>query len=56
VTALFIPTNNALPPQKADVVAEARNADIARAMENGVVVIGASDCGHRRRTALRRTG
>lgn len=44
-TALFVPTNNALPADKADVVAEARNADIARAKENGVWVIRADVAG-----------
>jgi 5-aminopentanamidase len=38
-TALFIPTNNGLPPEKADVVAQARNADIALARENSVWVL-----------------
>jgi predicted amidohydrolase len=44
-TALFVPSNNGLPPEKADVVADARNADIARAVENGVTVIRADVAG-----------
>lgn len=43
--ALFVPTNNGLPPEKADVVADARDADIARATENGVWVIRADVAG-----------
>ena len=44
-TVLFVPTNNGLPPEKADVVVDARNADIARAVENGVWVIRADVAG-----------
>jgi predicted amidohydrolase len=44
-TALFIPTNNGLPPDKADVAAHARNIDIARAIENSVTVIRADVAG-----------
>lgn len=44
-TALFVPTNNGLPLEKADVVVDARNADIARATENGVWVIRADVAG-----------
>jgi predicted amidohydrolase len=44
-TALFVPTNNALPPEKADVVLDARDADIARATENSVSVIRADVAG-----------
>jgi 5-aminopentanamidase len=43
--ALLIPTNNALPPEKADVAAHARSADIARAVENSVSVIRADVAG-----------
>jgi predicted amidohydrolase len=45
--ALFVPTNNGLPPAKAgpELVAEARNVDIARAMENGIYVIRADVAG-----------
>lgn len=44
-TALFVPSNNGLPLEKADVVAEARNVDIARAIENSVSVIRADVAG-----------
>ncbi|HST59630.1 MAG TPA: carbon-nitrogen hydrolase family protein [Longimicrobium sp.] len=44
-TALFIPTNNGLPPEKADVVVHARNADIALATANRVWVIRADVAG-----------
>jgi predicted amidohydrolase len=44
-TALFIPTNNGLPPEKADVAAHARNIDIALAIENNVSVIRADVAG-----------
>jgi len=46
-TALFVPTNNGLPPTKAgaELVAEARNVDIARAVENSVSVIRADVVG-----------
>jgi predicted amidohydrolase len=44
-TALFVPTNNGLPPEKADVVGDARNADIARATENSMWVIRADVAG-----------
>ena len=45
--ALFVPTNNGLPPTKAgpELVAEARNVDIARAVENSVSVIRADTAG-----------
>jgi predicted amidohydrolase len=44
-TALFIPTNNGLPPEKADVVADARSVDVALATENRVWVIRADVAG-----------
>jgi predicted amidohydrolase len=46
--ALFVPTNNGLPPTQAgpELVSQARNADIARAKENGVTVIRADVAGH----------
>ena len=44
-TAMFVPTNNGLPPAKADVVAEARAIDVARAKENRVWVIRADVAG-----------
>jgi len=45
--ALFVPTNNGLPPAKAcaELVAEARNVDIARAVENSMWVIRADVAG-----------
>jgi predicted amidohydrolase len=43
-TALFIPTNNGLPPEKADV-AHARSVDIALAKENNIWVIRADVSG-----------
>ena len=45
--ALFVPTNNGLPPAKGgpELVAEARNCDIARAVENSVWVIRADVAG-----------
>jgi predicted amidohydrolase len=46
-TALFVPTNNGLPPEKtsADLVDRARNCDITRAIENRVWVIRADVAG-----------
>jgi predicted amidohydrolase len=44
-TALFIPTNNGLPPEKADVVADTRSRDIARGRELTVSVIRADVAG-----------
>jgi predicted amidohydrolase len=44
-TALFVPTSNGLPPENADVVAEARAIDVARAKENCVWVIRADVAG-----------
>ncbi|HEX2205488.1 MAG TPA: carbon-nitrogen hydrolase family protein [Longimicrobium sp.] len=44
-TVLFVPTNNALPPEKAGVVADARRADVALATENGVWVVRADVAG-----------
>ena len=45
--ALFVPTNNGLPPAKAgpELIAQARNVDIARAVENSVWVIRADVAG-----------
>lgn len=47
-TALFVPTNNGLPPTRTgpEIVAHARNVDIARAVENSVSVIRADVAGH----------
>src|SRR5471030_2837730 len=44
-TALFIPTNNGLPPEKAGVAAHAMTVDIALAIEHGVCVIRADVAG-----------
>jgi len=46
-TALFVPTNNGLSPTRAraELVAQARNVDIARAVENGMWVIRADVAG-----------
>lgn len=44
-TVLFVPTNNALPPEKADVVDDARTVDLALARENGVWVVRADVAG-----------
>lgn len=44
-TALFVPTNNSLPPERADVVLAARKTDIARATENSVSIIRADVAG-----------
>jgi predicted amidohydrolase len=46
-TALFVPTNNGLPPDRAhaELVAEARKVDIARAVENSMWVIRADVAG-----------
>jgi 5-aminopentanamidase len=43
--AIFIPTNNSLPPAKADVVAQAREVDFATAMDNAITVIRADVAG-----------
>jgi predicted amidohydrolase len=46
-TALFVPTNNGLPPGKGGMrlVAEARSCDVARATENAVFVVRADVAG-----------
>lgn len=46
-TVLFVPSNNGLPPAKggAELVAEARNADIALATANNIFVIRADVAG-----------
>ena len=43
--ALFVPTNNGLPAERADVVEDARRVDVALAMENRVAVIRADVAG-----------
>ena len=47
--ALFVPTNNGLPPAKggAELVNKARKCDIARATENNIYVIRADVAGRR---------
>jgi predicted amidohydrolase len=47
-TALFIPTNNGLPPQTCGpgIIEEARACDVARAVENRAWVIRADVAGH----------
>jgi predicted amidohydrolase len=44
-TALFVPTNNGLPPEKADVAVHARKVDVALATENSVSVVRADVAG-----------
>ena len=46
-TALFVPSNNGLPPGRAskELVTETRNVDIKRALDNGVAVIRADVAG-----------
>jgi predicted amidohydrolase len=46
-TALFVPTNNGLPPARAraELVAQSRNVDIATAVENSMWVIRADVAG-----------
>lgn len=44
-TALFIPTHNGLPVEKANVAADARSVDIALAKENNIWVIRADVSG-----------
>lgn len=44
-TVLFVPTNNALPAEKADVIGYTRNADIALARENSMSIIRADVAG-----------
>lgn len=49
-TALFVPSNNGLPPGRADekLVAQTRRVDIARAIENRMWVVRADVAGHGR--------
>ncbi len=44
-TVLFVPTNNALPPDRADVVKQARSVDVGLATAHGVHVIRADVAG-----------
>ena len=39
--AIFLPSNNSLPPERADVVARSRAVDIARARDNDVMIVRA---------------
>ncbi|HZS44677.1 MAG TPA: carbon-nitrogen hydrolase family protein [Blastocatellia bacterium] len=47
-TALFVPSNNGLPPSKAgpELVEQTRKVDVARAVENGVHIVRADVAGH----------
>jgi predicted amidohydrolase len=47
---IFLPSNNGLPPERADVVALSRAVDIARARDNNVIIVRADVAG---RTARR---
>jgi predicted amidohydrolase len=42
---IFVPTNNSLPPERADVVAWSRAVDIARARDNRVMIVRADVAG-----------
>jgi len=42
---IFLPSNNGLPPERADVVALSRAVDIARARDNKVVIVRADVAG-----------
>src|SRR3977135_403881 len=42
---IFLPSNNGLPPEKADVVALSRAVDIARARDNKVMIVRADVAG-----------
>ena len=43
--AIFLPSNNSLPPERADVVASSRAVDIARARDNKVMIVRADVAG-----------
>jgi predicted amidohydrolase len=43
--AIFLPSNNSLPPQRANVVALSRAVDIARARDNEVMIVRADVAG-----------
>jgi 5-aminopentanamidase len=43
--AIFLPSNNSLPPEKANVVALSRAVDIARAKDNKVMIVRADVAG-----------
>jgi predicted amidohydrolase len=42
---IFVPSNNSLPPERADVVALSRTVDIARARDNEVIIVRADVAG-----------
>jgi predicted amidohydrolase len=42
---IFVPSNNSLPPERADVVALSRAVDIARAKDNKVMIVRADVAG-----------
>jgi len=44
-TVVFVPTNNALPPDRADVSARTRAVDVARATENRLIIVRADVAG-----------
>ncbi len=44
-TAIFVPSNNGLPPERADVVALSRAVDVARARDNRVMIVRADVAG-----------
>jgi predicted amidohydrolase len=44
-SAIFVPSNNSLPPERADVVALSRAVDIARASDNEVMIVRADVAG-----------
>ena len=43
--AIFLPSNNSLPPDRADVVALSRAVDVARARDNAVMIVRADVAG-----------
>jgi 5-aminopentanamidase len=43
--SIFVPSNNSLPPERADVVALSRAVDIARASDNAVMIVRADVAG-----------
>ena len=43
--AIFVPSNNSLPADRADVVAASRAVDIARARDNGLTIVRADVAG-----------
>jgi predicted amidohydrolase len=44
-SVIFVPSNNSLPPERADVVALSRSVDIARAKDNAVMIVRADIAG-----------